>query len=104
MTKSEMIRARIEPNLKLEAERVLHDLGLSPTSAITLFYRQVVLQKGLPFGVLLPNEKTRKALTKSRRGDVVRSPDVSHFFEELGFGKEEASCTDPVEPGNSSEM
>ena len=48
MTKSEMIRARVEPELKREAETVFSRLGLSTTQAITLFYKQVTLQQGLP--------------------------------------------------------
>jgi hypothetical protein len=38
MPKTEMIRARVEPTLKHEAEEVFAALGLSPTEAITLFY------------------------------------------------------------------
>ena len=49
MAKTATIRARLEPDLKQEAERILSTLGLSPTAAITLFYRQVTLQHGLPF-------------------------------------------------------
>lgn len=37
MPKSAMIRARVEPDLKERAEAMLEDLGLSPTTAITLF-------------------------------------------------------------------
>ena len=47
MAKTEMIRARVEPHLKQEAEEIFSRLGLSSTEAITLFYRQVALQHGL---------------------------------------------------------
>ena len=49
MAKTEMIRARVEPELKREAEELFLGLGLSATEAITLFYRQVTLHRGLPF-------------------------------------------------------
>lgn len=62
MSKTAMIRARVEPDLKRDAEKVLDKLGLSPTDAITLFYKQVKLQRGLPFPVRIPNAETRKAL------------------------------------------
>ncbi len=52
--KSSTIRARVEPALKEQAERILSELGLNATEAITLFYRQVALHKGLPFIVRLP--------------------------------------------------
>ncbi len=66
MAKSEMIRARVEPALKHEAEAVLDKLGLTPTEAITLFYKQVTLYRGLPFPVRIPNAATRKALQEVR--------------------------------------
>ena len=39
MAKAEMIRARVEPDLKREAEELFSELGLSATEVITLFYR-----------------------------------------------------------------
>jgi DNA-damage-inducible protein J len=66
MAKSETIRARVEPGLKHKAEAVLHRLGMTPTEAITLFYKQVTLHRGLPFPVRIPNAATRKALREVR--------------------------------------
>jgi len=66
MAKSEMIRARVEPALKHKAEAVLDKLGMTPTEAITLFYKQVTLYRGLPFPVRVPNAATRKALQEAR--------------------------------------
>ena len=66
MSKTETIRARMEPELKKEAEEVLKALGLNATQAITLFYRQIALRKGLPFDVRLPNAETRRAMEDAR--------------------------------------
>lgn len=66
MAKSETIRARVEPALKREAETVLDKLGMTPTEAITLFYKQVTLYRGLPFPVHIPNAATRRALDEAR--------------------------------------
>jgi addiction module RelB/DinJ family antitoxin len=46
MAKSSTIRARIEPDLKVKAEHIFQQLGLTTTQAITLFYKQVELKKG----------------------------------------------------------
>lgn len=54
MAKSANLYARIEPELKEQAETILSALGIPASNAITMFYRQVVLQKGLPFDVKLP--------------------------------------------------
>jgi len=66
MSKTAMMRTRIEPTLKVEAEAVLAKLGLSPTEAIRLFYNQILLQGGLPFDVPIPNAKTRAAIKEAR--------------------------------------
>lgn len=57
MTKSAMIRARVDPQLKDEAEAILRELGVSTTQALTLFYQQIRLQKGIPFDIRLPDNR-----------------------------------------------
>ena len=54
MAKSANLYARIEPDLKEQAEAILSALGIPASNAITMFYKQIVLQKGLPFEVKLP--------------------------------------------------
>ena len=68
MAKTEMIRARMEPELKQEAEKVFSVLGLSPTEAITLFYKQVTFYHGLPFVVRIPKKETLEAIRQARSG------------------------------------
>ena len=68
MAKTEMIRARVEPELKRQAEELFSQLGLSATEAITLFYKQVTLHRGLPFSVRIPNAETVEALQQARDG------------------------------------
>lgn len=53
MAKTANLYTRIDPELKEQAECILHSLGLPPSTAITMFYKQVVLQQGLPFNVKL---------------------------------------------------
>lgn len=69
MAKTETIRARVEPELKREAESVLSDLGLSATEAITLFYRQIALHRGIPFAVKVPNPETVEAMLQAESGE-----------------------------------
>ena len=54
MAKSANLYARIEPDLKEQAETILAALGIPASNAITMLYKQIVLQKGLPFDVKLP--------------------------------------------------
>lgn len=57
MAKTANLYTRIDPQLKEQAEYILNSLGLPPSSAITMFYKQVVLQQGLPFDVKLGYSK-----------------------------------------------
>ena len=54
MAKSANLYARIEPDLKEQAESILAALGIPASNAITMFYKQIILQNGLPFEVKLP--------------------------------------------------
>jgi DNA-damage-inducible protein J len=82
MNKSAVVHARVEPRTKKKAEGVLRKLGMSPTEAIRLFYRQICLRSGLPFRVLIPNDVTRETLDKSAEGKGVTSFDsLNEMFE-----------------------
>ena len=74
MSKSESIRARMEPDLKNNAEHIFQALGLSATDAITLFYKQVTLHQGLPFAVKIPNDATLAAIESAQS-----KSDVTHW-------------------------
>lgn len=74
MTKTATLTIRLDPQLKEDTKKVLDDLGLTTTQAVTLFLKQVSLQKGLPFSVAMPNAETLKA-----RSDVVNRCNLKTF-------------------------
>jgi DNA-damage-inducible protein J len=85
-TKTTTVRARIEPAVKREAEETLHELGLSASEAINLFYRQIIYNRGLPFEVKLPNRETLETFAKTDAGeDVHRAKDADDLFDQLGI-------------------
>lgn len=55
-----VIRSRIDSAIKLEAQSLLSKFGLSMSDAIRLFLHQVVMEKGLPFAVRLPEEAAKE--------------------------------------------
>lgn len=54
MAKSANLYARIEPEVKEQAEKILSTLGIPASNAINMFYKQIILQKGIPFEVKIP--------------------------------------------------
>ena len=86
MIKTSTISARIDPELKNKAERVFKELGLSSSQAITLFYKQVELQQGLPFIVKIPNNLTADALEEARlRSNLESFNTTEDLFDDLGI-------------------
>ncbi len=86
MAKTAMITMRVDPELKTDAERVLHKLGISTTEAINLFLSQVRLRKGLPFDVKIPNKTTLRAMRDAEnRRDLTECQDAEDMFRKLGI-------------------
>ncbi len=84
MSKTDYIRARIDPALKHAAEKLFKQLGLKTTEAITLFYKQVIAKKGLPFAVKVPNKVTKKALNIAKHSKNTKSfKTIDALFDEL---------------------
>ena len=56
-TKSANLYARIEPDVKAQAESILSELGIPASNAINMFYKQIILNRGLPFEVKIPTAR-----------------------------------------------
>jgi DNA-damage-inducible protein J len=86
MTKTATVRARIEPRLKTDVEKLFNKLGLSTTEAINLFYRQVKLRKGLPFSVVIPNKTTENVFNNTdAERNLVHCENTDDMFDKLGI-------------------
>lgn len=57
MARTSNVYVRLEPSVKEQSEAILNQLGMPMSNAIALFLQQVILQRGLPFEVKLPDEK-----------------------------------------------
>lgn len=84
MSKTTMITARVDPKLKRATEKVLKDLGLTTSQAITLFFNQISLRKGLPFAVAIPNTETAQAIEDALAGiNLHTAESVDGLFQDL---------------------
>ena len=82
-TKTATARALLDPKVKEEAEEILKKLGLSVSKSFELFYRQVIVQRGLPFELHIPNAKTMKAIENSRKGKGQKFSSAQELFDDL---------------------
>jgi DNA-damage-inducible protein J len=86
MARNATIRARVDPELKAEVEKLFSKLGLSTTEAINLFYRQVKMRNGLPFSVVIPNKTTERVFKDSdAKRNLIRCEDADDMFHKLGM-------------------
>jgi DNA-damage-inducible protein J len=69
MTES-VVRSRIDPVVKLEADRILREMGITLSDGIRLFLFQVIAENALPFKVKTPNKHTIAAMEAARKGKV----------------------------------
>lgn len=61
MAKTANLYVRIEPDVKEQAEHILTALGIPASSAINMFYKQIILQRGIPFDLKMPTSKVLDA-------------------------------------------
>ncbi len=57
MSATSSVSVRMDKALKENAEQILGELGISASCAVQMFYRQIVLRRGLPFELTLPQSK-----------------------------------------------
>lgn len=55
--KTAIVNVRIQENIKEQAEKILSQIGLSRAVAIDLFYRQIIMNNGIPFSLTVPKKQ-----------------------------------------------
>ncbi len=81
MSQSAVVHARIDQATKAATEKVLDALGITPTEAIRLFYRQIAIRKSFPLELHVPNKLTASVLTKSDKNqDIERFNSTAELY------------------------
>ena len=92
--KTANVTARIQPNIKEQAEAILDRLGIPVSVFIDMTYRQVLLRDGVPFSLDIPDKfATRDSITKAEFDTMMQtglsqakrndSVSVDEAFEQL---------------------
>ena len=76
MSRSAVVHARIDQATKTATEKVLDTLGMTPTEAIRLFYRQIAIRKSFPLELHVPNKLTAAVLAKSDKNQDIETFDT----------------------------
>jgi DNA-damage-inducible protein J len=97
MANTTAVYARIDSNLKKDAEGILHDLGITPTSAIQMLYSQIVRTNSFPLDLHLSyrkptaignmsrselNAELEKGYSSIREGKTISSDEVDRIMKD----------------------
>ena len=84
MAKTANLYARIEPDVKEQAESILATLGIPASNAINMFYKQIILQRGLPFDVKVPESRL---IDVSLLSDTEMDSELEKGFSDMKAGR-----------------
>lgn len=73
-TKNATILARVEPEVKEQAEEILSKLGVPASVVINMLYKQIIMTKSIPFPLALPKEPiTLDSLTTEEFNSIMET-------------------------------
>ena len=95
-SKTANVLARVEPEVKSQAEAIMAQLGIPASVVINMLYKQIIMTRGIPFPMTVPrvevpkardemtdeefNERIRKSLQEAKGG---KGTPAEEFFDEL---------------------
>jgi DNA-damage-inducible protein J len=84
--RNDFVSARVDPHLKIEVQNILDELGITQSQAISMFYKAIQREHGIPFPLVLPNEETKTAIEETRKGKGLTShKNTEDLFKDLGI-------------------
>ena len=82
--KTANLYARVEPDIKEQAEAILSTLGIPASNAINMFYRQIILRQGLPFDVSIPQ---LRPLNLNNLSEEELDAELEKGYEDIAVGR-----------------
>jgi DNA-damage-inducible protein J len=84
MSKMAVINTRVDEDTKRQAQDILEKLEMSLSEAISVYLKQIVYQRGIPFDIKIPNDTTIKTFRKTDAGkDLHKVSDIEQLAKEL---------------------
>lgn len=88
--KTANVLARVEPNVKEKAEKILEQLGIPVSTAINMLYKQIIITQSLPFRLSLTNRpKARDEMTDEEFNSMLQLS-LNQAKENKGYNIDEA--------------
>jgi DNA-damage-inducible protein J len=81
--KTAIINARVNPDLKNDVEQILSHLGITTTQAITMYFEQIKMNRGIPFQLKIPNDETVQAMKDARANRNMEEVTIDQLKQSL---------------------
>lgn len=88
------LNVRVDEDLKKKAEEIFNELGLTMSSALTVFLRQTVRSNGIPFDMKLdaPNKETLAAMAEIEA--MIKDPSLGKNYNSVKELMEDLNAED----------
>ena len=77
------VRARVDENLKYDAEHIFREIGLNTSQAINIFLKKVVATKGIPFDLKIPSVQLQTAMDEARSNQGTMHGNIDEMMKDL---------------------
>ena len=81
--KNATVQARIQSDTKVAAEIIIKQLGLNSTQVINALYAQIIMRKGIPFELSIPNEISLAAMDELDQGNGHKYNSMAQLWDEV---------------------
>lgn len=92
MNKNTLIQFRIDHDLKIDAENICNQLGIDLTTVLKMCLKQMIIQKGIPFSVHLPDDEEKYHsdfnVNDSKRQGIDKKSDKDFKIDIRGINEE----------------
>lgn len=72
-TKTANVLARVEPEIKEQAEAILAQLGIPASTVINVLYRQIIMTKSIPFSISIPTPLCYDEMDKTAFDQIIQT-------------------------------
>lgn len=84
-TKSANVLARVEPEVKEQAESIMSQLGLPASVVINALYKQIIMTKSIPFSLSLPKEPTTLDSMTNEEFNAIMEKGLSQAKNDISY-------------------
>lgn len=83
MALNSVVRARIDEEVKKNAEEIFDDIGITTSQAINIFFKKVIRERGIPFELKLPTKRLENSIKEAKSNQTVKYSSIDEMMEDF---------------------